>query len=246
MITPPCQVAFRTLQTICDLRAVARQTPPRVAQRLAAGTDGLATPESVAHLIHRHGCRLTTRAHIAMHPGLVVAATLPGDDPEAFQAATAILLADRLQSGRGTDDLFWHWDGFHDAYDALDPAARAAILQGYAQGTRDGFIPLLDPPKGQHLATRPEAEVEVNLSTIQGPLTGASQQITAALHDPSAMAPASKAWEDLNETVIPAAGPDALALITGFRHLFETRPAFEPFPGTLFDLADARRPVIPT
>lgn len=98
-----------------------------------------------------------------LHPCLLLTAALPQEDGPAFEAATALLLLDRLQGGAGPDDLFWHWDSFVDHYRSADPPVRAALMQGYAYCERLGLVELPDPPQNQDLCTQSRDDVEAGL-----------------------------------------------------------------------------------
>lgn len=143
---PSPSVPWRTLQAIRDLRSVAeaasRATIGRIAAVIPPAGDQRRAEETLRGLIRRGRARIVTDAEVAMHPHLLLAATLPDDDVDAFAAATATLLADRLQRGRGEDDLYWHWDAFRPHYRLLEPPVRAAIFQGYAHAHRAGLVTL--------------------------------------------------------------------------------------------------------
>ena len=119
-------VDYRTFQAIHDLRWLAAGASPATLNRLSSGIPRDAAGLDPLQLVLAGGCRLTDELAQAAHQALVLAATLPEDDPDAFEAATAILLADRLQRGAGSDDLFWHWDAFQRHYDMMIAPKRAA------------------------------------------------------------------------------------------------------------------------
>ena len=140
-------VGFRSLQSIHDLRHVAAFANRTVRQRIAAGVSPsalstLRSPVVVDQLFDVDGCRLGSGETPALHKALLLTATLPGEDFEAFLTATAILLADRLQNGAGDDDLYWHWDAFQESYADAPDTVRAAIAQGYLASEADGRVVL--------------------------------------------------------------------------------------------------------
>jgi hypothetical protein len=146
-------VGFRPLQAIHDLVALARRMPEATLLRLAAGTPAsVMSPaearEALVTLVHRDACRFSAGRTAPLHETLLLAASLPDDDFDAFVTATAILLADRLQEGPGPDDLAWHWDAFADHYALADPPQRAALLQGFHAMVETGQLPpdLVDVP----------------------------------------------------------------------------------------------------
>jgi hypothetical protein len=87
--------------------------------------------QAIVALVHDDACRLTPEATLPLHETLLLAASMPDDDFEAFIVATMILLADRLQGGAGPDDLFWHWDAFAEHYLTAAPVPRAALILGF-------------------------------------------------------------------------------------------------------------------
>jgi hypothetical protein len=99
---------------------------------------------AILALVHEDGCRLSPGGTLPLHESLLLAATMPDDDFEAFVLATMILLADRLQGGAGTDDLFWHWDAFAEHYLTAAPPQRAAIILGFHGLVGAGLLPAAD------------------------------------------------------------------------------------------------------
>ena len=104
-LAPSPSVPWRVLQAIRDLRYVAegatRATLGRIAAVIPPAGDPRQAEETLRGLVLRGRARITTDAEAALHPHLLLAATLPDDDVDAFSVATATLLADRLQRGRG-------------------------------------------------------------------------------------------------------------------------------------------------
>lgn len=146
-------VGFRALQAIHDLVALSRQAPDVTLARLASGTPASVMSAddarmSMVALVHRDGCRFRAGDTLALHETILLAASLPDDDFEAFVLATAILLADRLQGGPGPDDLAWHWDAFAKHYTLAEPPRRAALLLGFRSMVETGQLPgdLVSPP----------------------------------------------------------------------------------------------------
>lgn len=230
-------VTYRTLQCICDLRTVARLAADGTRARIAAGTDSPSAANDMDQLIEREGCRIGQPLTMRLHQALILAAALPNDDFEAFQTATAILIADRLQHGLGNDDLFWHWDAFRDHYALSPPHGRAALMHGFHRMEADGLVALEDPPDPAAFATEDRDTV---LAALDRDASASALAIAAAL---GAGTPAHGFWQ---RHCLPHLSPEApAALLRGIRHLFETRPAWEPYGGTTFDPARDEVPVIP-
>ena len=154
-------IGFRPLQASHDLAHLARMAPHSALQRIAASvppTDmaqGLAQ-QALEVLVYEDGCRLTQDRTLPLHETLLLSASLPDEDFEAFVLATMILLADRLQGGAGPDDLFWHWDAFAEHYLTAAPAHRAALVLGFRGLAEAGLLPAADihlrPVSGVELA----------------------------------------------------------------------------------------------
>lgn len=139
-------IGFRPLQASHDLVHLARMAPRSVLLRIATGVPpaDMAPAEAqraVVALVHQDACRLTPDLTLPLHETLLLAASMPDDDFEAFVVATMILLADRLQGGAGPDDLFWHWDAFAEHYLTAAPAQRAALILGFHGLADAGLLP---------------------------------------------------------------------------------------------------------
>ena len=246
-LAPSPSVPWRLLQAIRDLRHVAESaslaTLARIAVVIPPVPEQHAPEETLRGLIRRGRCRITTDEQAALHPHLLLSATLPDDDVDAFTCATAVLLADRLQRGRGEDDLYWHWDAFRPHYRLIDAAARAAIFQGFAHAHRAGLVQLGVMPGPADLVTRAPMDVRAMLAgTRDGEALDALRTALAPGGDD---APAARVWERQGARLRldPAAGP----LLIGMRHLYERSPRWQPFPDRTFDPAAlaAAAPLLP-
>lgn len=233
------------LQAIRDLRGVAegasRATVGRIAAVIPPAGDQRRAEEALRGLIRRGRARITTDAEMALHPHLLLAATLPDDDVDAFVCATAVLLADRLQRGRGDDDLYWHWDAFRPHYRLLEAPVRAALFQGYAQAHRAGLVTLDALPGPADLVTRAPMDVR---TLLEGAGEGeAAAILRAALAPGGDDAPAARLWERQGTRLRldPAAAP----VLSAIRHLYERGAGWQPFQGRLFDPAAPAAPLLP-
>ena len=243
--SPP--VSWRVLQAIRDLRHVAegasRATLARITSVIPPTGDQRQAEETLRGLILRGRARIVTDAELALHPHLLLAATLPDDDVDAFAVATAALLADRLQRGRGADDLYWHWDAFRPHYRLLEPPSRAAIFQGYAHAHREGLVTLDALPGPADLVTRAPMDVRALLAGAGEGEAAAS--LREALEPGGDGAPAARMWERRGARL--RLDPAATPALSGFRHLYERSPRWQPFAGRLFDPAApaAAAPLLP-
>ncbi len=224
------------MQSICDLRTVARYTDDDILQRIAAGTDSPAPAAELRHLIQAGGCRIGDPQGLRLHSALVLAAALPDDDYPAFLAATTVLIADRLQLGLGTDDLFWHWDAFREHYALADPQRRAVILQGYDRMARDGLVSLEDPPPAADLLTEQRAGIA---DALAAEASVSALAIRAAFDGGY---PHTDFWAIHCAPYLDPYAPPVL--LRGIRHLLESRPDWDPHGGRLFDPAESGLPVV--
>ena len=234
------------LQAIRDLRTVAEgaslATIGRIVSVIPPAGDPRRAEETLRGLIRRGRCRVTTDAELVLHPHLLLAATLPDDDVDAFACATSVLLADRLQRGRGEDDLFWHWDAFRPHYRLLEAPVRAAIFQGYAHAHRAGLVTLDLLPGPADLVTRAPMDVR---AVLEGAGEGeVADALRVALGPDRDDAAAARLWErqGARMRLDPAAAP----LLVAMRHLYERDPRWRPFDGRAFDpAADPAAPTLP-
>jgi len=139
-------VGFRPLQAAHDLVRIARRAAQDTVVRLAKGVPSaeLSTAEAIhflSALIHETHGRIETDEQVRLHETLLLAATLPDDDYGCFELATVLLLADRLQGGRGEDTLYWHWDALAEHYRLAPPPVRAAVVNGFVECERMGLLP---------------------------------------------------------------------------------------------------------
>lgn len=235
------------LQAVRDLRTIAegasRATLGRIASVIPPAGDQRRAEETLRGLILRGRGRIVTDAEAALHPQLLLAATLPDDDVDAFATATVVLLADRLQRGRGDDDLYWHWDAFRPHYRLLEGPVRAAIFQGYAHAHRAGLVTLDTLPGPADLVTRAPMDVRAVLATAAP--GEAADLIQAALEPDGVDEPTMRLWERRGARLRldPAMAP----LLTGIRHLYERSARWQPFLGRTFDpaAADPTAPMLP-
>lgn len=240
-------VCFRSLQAIHDLRRVAGKASDRTLGRMAAGLGNAFSAEDLTSLVRNDGCCLSAAAAEAAHHALILCATLPDDDFDAFRAATAILLADRLQDGGGTDDLFWHWDAFQEHYRMLPPPDRAAIFHGFLRANADGRVSLYDPPSGEDLVTEPRESVAARLGDLAGdappgvdpkhPEFGArfAALLIRAMDEPLAVAGAARAWTRHATTLLGLPEPLRFGLLSGLRQVYEVHQDWTPFEDETFD-----------
>lgn len=107
----------------------------------------------------------------ALHAELMMVASMPDQDHPSFMTATIVLLADRLQSGAGEDDLFWNWDAFQDRYREAPSPVRAALMNGFRCAHGLKRVKLDKPPKGTDLRTYDEGDLVRLLKIIARSMT---------------------------------------------------------------------------
>jgi hypothetical protein len=221
---------FARFQAVSDLRRIAATAPLSHFETMVARIPGMPPAQGLAGLAAAGG-RLDSDS-LAYHPALVLAATLPGEDMTGFVAATALLLADRLQDGAGQDDLYWHYDAHAQTYRALPPDVRSAILVGFALLHDMGRVTLHAPPAPRDRAARPGGLVRAALTAAPAE---AARAFKAAL---AGDAPAGDALAE-TEGMWREAGREMAALpaLSGAaRHLYATRAEWDPYR----DWPDAR------
>ena len=250
VVSKSVAVSYRSLQAIADLRAVAGSASRETLNRLVAGLNGRVSATDLDRLIGAAGCRLSDRIAEAAHPALLLAATLPDDDYEAFRVSTAILLADRLQQGAGDDDLFWHWDAFQAHYRTLPDADRAAVLQGYRQLQVDGLIALFDPPEGDWVTTETGQRVHMQLQPLlRLPIDEFAARIAglcaAALDASDAVGRSAVAWGACADRILALPDDERAPLVRAIRHIYESAPEWQPHDGVLFDPSENLPAMIP-
>ena len=101
---------FRIRQSLGDLRAYLRESGPAVRDRLAAsmrqaGSSAQARAR-IDRIVDEQGGRFAQPGDADVREVCRLAAALPSDDYPAFTFSTALLLADRLQTGDVEDDLY--------------------------------------------------------------------------------------------------------------------------------------------
>ncbi|MBT8455947.1 MAG: hypothetical protein HKO95_07585 [Rhodobacteraceae bacterium] len=239
-------VDFRTAQAVSDLRAVARRGTPATLERVTAGAPNKDAAGDLHRLIHDGGCRISNDLSESLHSALMLMATLPDDDLDGFVVATAVLLADRLQNGRGKDDLFWHWDAFRQHYALAPSDSRAAIMQGYLQANRLGLVALFDLPEEGDLISRPKASLLKALALPPaGTTRGFRGVIQEVLTGQAEMSISEDMWRDHWQEILSFPEPQGTRLLLGLRHLYETNPDWSPFGGRKFSLFDMALPLLP-
>lgn len=143
-------LGFRALQSVLDLCHAAGRQPASAREAILARVPAgdlahAAKVEDLERILARQCGRLETDTDVALVDGLLLAASQPDADLPAFVCATAILLADRIQDGRGTSDLTGYWETYRSVYFSLQRHDRAALIQGFLTGARSGRV-RLDPP----------------------------------------------------------------------------------------------------
>lgn len=198
-------VVFRTRQAVRDLQEVVR-THRDAVDRI--GTNG-ADRSDLMQIID-NGCLLSSEDR--SYSSVLLAAALPDEDFNAFAVATAVLLADRLQDGGGTDDLFWNFDAFEDHYRLADSPVRAAIMNGFRAAHLTERVTLRDVPQPTFCLTRQREDV-LQLLASEG-----QHQLFQDISASPAPEIAGKLWTGVAKEDL------TLSVAAGLRYLYE-RPA---------------------
>ena len=154
-------VVFRTRQAVRDLAETVGVHREAVQRLGVTGADRDAISRITAN-----GCRIETTDQRDAYSSFLLAAAMPEEDFGAFIGATAVLLADRLQGGAGTDNLFWNWDAFRDHYRLADPTVRAALMNGFRLAADLKIVTLTHPPSDSDCLTFGEGDVVVTLQSV--------------------------------------------------------------------------------
>ncbi len=242
-----------------------RAGPNRLA-RIAALIPGVSTSAQDMFLALRAmiagDMRLPADVADDLHPCIMLAATHPEADELSFEAATALLLADRIAKGSGQDDLFWHWDAFALHYRAADAPIRAALMQGFALSMETGALDCDLGPTLDDLTTHDAAQIIGHLrqSDLRVPAPGASplnfdlpaphdghsprtsrqQQDTGrlaqtcleALTQRTARDRLERIWADNAIAIVSRPSQEIAPVWAAFRWMYETQPNWDPMRDT--------------
>lgn len=139
-------LTFRQAQAVHDLLHVVR----------GAGPADLGPPGAVADLLDQRAGRFETDNDLELYIRVAERAADPSSP--SFLAATALLLADRLQNGLGADALDAHPERYADRFRAAPPAGRAAIVHGFIEDAESNRYATAysDPSKSAYLSFAPE------------------------------------------------------------------------------------------
>ena len=211
---------FRIRQSLGDLRAYLRESGPSVRDRLAASMKGRPSlKDARAHIdrvVDGQGGRFSNGDDADVEEVCRLAAALPSDDYPAFTFATAVLLADRLQTGGNGDDLYWNWDAFHEEYALADPPVRAAIMSAFRIGDETDRLSIGDQPLADLCLTRSRAEVLAQLER-----SGDLEMISFVAREPTP-SDAGVRWTETSEDAL-SEGADI-----AFRYLYERPQSMAP------------------
>jgi hypothetical protein len=134
-------ISFQTLQVVSDLRSVADKGFTALATQLK---PDLKAP--LHRVIFDQKARMRRIDAEMLHEDLLLVAALPDKGFDAFLAATALLLADRLQEGAGSNDLAWNWSKFQESFRAASAPTRAALMNGFRLAHATRRVALEHPP----------------------------------------------------------------------------------------------------
>lgn len=209
---------FRTRQSVQDLLEVVRLHRAAMFRQGTTGADHAEIEAIVAG-----GCVIPPDG-LRAYAHLLEAAAMPDDDFNSFVSATAVLIADRLQQGAGNDDLYWNFEAFEDHYLLADPPVRAALMNGFRIGARQGLLKLPRAPDFLTCLTRQQTDVEQLLHSaksnvlLEAVTTGVSAKVAGQLwaHD----ARKALTWPDR----------------VGFRFLYERATSMAPDDGKKTEL----------
>lgn len=208
MFTSSAEV-FRTRQAVRDLvEAVGLH-------RDAVQCLGVTGAERTVLLGIAANGRIDIDEHRDAYSSILLAAAMPDEDFGAFIGATAILLADRLQQGHSTDDLYWNWGTFQDHYRLANPPERAALMNGYRLAADAGLVKLGDPPRAEDCLTRSVGDVVATLQSV------GQYEIGDAVRSDATPLVAGMLWQARQDRM-------TWQELAGFRYLYERPISMAP------------------
>lgn len=151
---------FRTRQALRDLLDVVHLYREAILRPGMTGAERAAIEKIVSR-----NCRIVAADDERAYSEIRLAAAMPDEDFGVFIGSTAILLADRLQQGCGSDNLFWNWDAFRDHYMLADPPVRAALMNAFRLGDQLGRVSVSEPPDETTCLTLGRGDVVASLFT---------------------------------------------------------------------------------
>lgn len=219
---------FRTVQALADLREAGRKRPRDVVGRIVTGfrTGASAKKDAATRLewfVEGKAPLDALGEDREIRAALMIASALPEDDPEAFLAATALLLAERLAARSGADNLFWSWNAQAAHYRRADDATRAAIMCGFREAARLRRVSLGGTPTDDDCLT-------VSRDTVLGRLgSDAAAQLPDSLTRDLLLAvraevgtrAAGVLWAEWHPVVLDLHGPARAVALSAFRYLYE-------------------------
>lgn len=210
MLTSNADV-FRARQAVRDLKEAARLHRDAIASLGATGAETKALESLVDG-----SCKLPSQDPHRLYSNILLSAALPEADFDAFIAATALLLANRIQGGAGEDDLYWNWEAFADHYCLAAPPVRAAVLNGFRFLHDFGFIRLKSRPSVHACLTRLQQDV------VAGLKAAGNEPFASIISDDVPADVAGRLWDAQNGKEL------SLEIGAGFRYLYERPQSMAP------------------
>ena len=245
---PGTPVSFRQMQTAADLVQIAGTASAATLDRISTGFVSEPSDKilraALNRLIFDDGGRVPAGDPDDVYWPLLVAAARPEDDFDAFITSTAILLADRLQGGAGTDDLYWNWDAFLPHYRLLAAPVRSVLMQGFLRCHELGYV-VLDPlPEDEELLSRSRNQIFDQLSSLAGlapvsdgtwPQPGGpgfaahlAQLMVIAMNGFDPVAQMAGLWARYDVAIARLQRPSGRALMAAVRYHYEVSDDFKP------------------
>ncbi|WP_298841036.1 hypothetical protein [uncultured Roseobacter sp.] len=120
------QISFPVLQVTADLRSIAATGFGELSALMKPGVKPI-----LRKVIFDQRCCLRPADARLIHGDLMNFAASPDRGIGPFMTATALLIADRLQGGAGTDDLSSNWKKLRDRYLEGPSPVRATLMNGF-------------------------------------------------------------------------------------------------------------------
>ena len=119
-------MSFPVLQVTADLRSIASTGFGELAALMKPGLKPV-----LRKIIFDQRCIMRPADAKLIHADLMAFAASPGRGTGPFMTATALLIADRLQGGAGTDDLSANWKRLREKYLEGPSPVRATLMNGF-------------------------------------------------------------------------------------------------------------------
>lgn len=216
---------FRRKQAIADLRAQARLMSAAAIRRIAAGFGlrrGGDNPQDRVERYFRGKAPVSALAEDRLlFSAVLMASAMPGEDHDAFLAATLLLLLERLESEGGPDNHFWSWRTLADPVRVARAPIRSCIMCGFREAARTGRVSLGAAPESDDCLTLPKSAVMAEISSALPSGRTVLRALADAVRDDAPPQDAGRLWVAHHGEVDLMRTGERRAAMRAFRFLYE-------------------------